>query len=527
MRRRIIPFAILLAAACVDAGDTGPWDLVITNATIIDGTGAPGYHGHVAVRADRIVRVSREALPLDDAARVIDANNLVLAPGFIDLHAHLEPLRELPGAESHVRQGVTTALGNPDGGGFWPFGATLDSLAAHGIGMNAAFLVGHNTIRREVMGMDARAPTDGELTRMQVMVSQAMTEGAFGISTGLRYTPGAYSTIDEVVGLSAVAARDGGIYTSHLRDEGLQLMSGVSEAIEIGRRARIPIVLTHHKVVGSQMWGASERTLAMIDSARAAGVDVMADQYPYTATHTGIDILVPPWALAGGTREFLRRVDGGQRDSVISGIIWNIVNDRGGNDLRNVQFSRVTWDSTLEGRTLHDWAVREGRPSTHEAGAELVIEAIRRGGARAIYHVLRDDDVDRIMRHPWTAIASDGRLSRFDEGHPHPRVYGTFPRVLGHYVRERGVLTLEDAVRKMTLLPASRLGLSDRGRVAAGAVADLVLFDPATVADKSTFADPHHYPVGIPFVIVNGVVTVEDGQYVDKRAGKVLRRQPR
>lgn len=517
------------------ADDAGRYDVVIANGTVIDGTGAPRFAADVAIRDGAIARVVRRtgeaaagaADPLQ-ADRVIDATGLVVAPGFIDLHAHLDPLLRLPDAESHVRQGVTTALGNPDGGGDLPLGAYLDSAAALGVGMNVAFLVGHNSVRREVMGMANRAPTADELRRMQAMVAQAMDEGAFGLSTGLRYTPGAYSETDEVVALSEVAARAGGIYTSHLRDEGLDLIDGVAEAIDIGRRARIPVVLTHHKVVGAPMWGASVRTLAMIDSARAAGIDVMADQYPYTATYTGISILVPPWALAGGDDAFLARLDDpAQRDSVLAGIVWNIVNDRGGNDLRRVQLARVAWDSTLEGGTLYDWAVREGMEPTPETGALLVAEAIRRGGASAIYHVLDEGDVERIMRHPMTAIASDGRLVRPGDGHPHPRWYGTFPRVLGEYVRERGVLTLEEAVRKMTSLPAWRMGLPDRGRIAEGMAADIVVFDPETVVDRATFEDPHQYPAGIPYVIVNGTVTVDEGAFVDARAGIVMRRGTR
>jgi N-acyl-D-amino-acid deacylase len=272
------------------------------------------------------------------------------------------------------------------------------------------------------------------------------------------------------------------------------------------------------------MWGTSERTMAMIDSARAAGTDVMADQYPYTATHTGISILIPPWALAGGNREFLARLENPVlRDSIVAGIVWNIINDRGGNDLRRVQFARVTWDRSLEGLTLHDLAVREGLPSTPQTGAQLVIDIMRRGGANGIFHVLDEGDVERIMRHPWTAIASDGRLTALGDGHPHPRAYGTFPRVLGEYVRERGVLSLEEAVRKMTSLPAWRMGLRDRGRIAEGMAADIVVFDPAAVTDRATFQEPHQYPAGIPYVIVNGVVTVDRGAFVDNRPGLVLR----
>jgi N-acyl-D-amino-acid deacylase len=524
--RLLTPLLMLcLLAACEASSDEGPWDLLITGGSILDGTGAPAFEGDVGVRDGRIVTVSRSRLSAEHAERVIDATGHAVAPGFIDLHAHLGPLLDIPDAESHVRQGVTTALGNPDGGGSFPLGEYLERVEAVTVGMNVAFLVGHNTIRGRVMGSEDRAPTAEELEQMREMVAQAMDEGSFGLSTGLRYTPGYFSDTDEVVALSEVAAASGGIYTSHLRDEGFELIAGVAEAIEIGRRASIPVVLTHHKVVGAPMWGTSEETLAMIDAARAEGIDVMADQYPYTATLTGISILVPPWALAGGTSAFLERLeDPVQRDSIVDGIIWNIVNDRGGNDLRRVQFAGVGWDPSLEGLTLHDWAEREGLPSTPETGAELVIEAMRRGGARGIYHVLHEDDVERIMRHPWTAIASDGQLVRQGDGHPHPRWYGTFPRVLGHYARERGVITMEDAVRKMTSLPADRLGLSDRGRIQEGSWADLVVFDPETVIDRATFDDPHQYPDGIPYVVVNGVVTVDDGVFMDLRPGRVLRR---
>jgi len=518
----LLPLALSLSAC---GGAPEPLDLLISGGTIVDGTGAAGFAGDVGIRDGRIVRVSREPLDASAATRVIDAAGLVVAPGFIDLHAHLEPLPMLPGAESHVRQGVTTALGGPDGSSPWPVGEYLEERQANGVGMNIGILVGHNTIRREVMQAADRAPTGEELARMEEMVARAMDEGAFGLSTGLRYIPGAFAGTEEVVALARVAGERGGIYTSHLRDEGFDLLEGVQEGIRIGAEAEIPVILTHHKVVGAPMWGSSAQTLAMIDSARAAGIQVSADQYPYTATHTGISILIPSWALADGSDALQRRLeDPVLRDSIRAGLLWNLVNDRGGNDLSRVQFSSVSWDRSLEGQTLRDWAERDGLDTGIETGVELVLEAMRRGGANAIFHVLDEEDIERIMRHPETVPASDGRLSEPGVGHPHPRAYGTFPRVLGLYVRERGVLTLEDAVRKITSLAASRLGLQDRGTIAEGMWGDIAVFDPATVADRSTFAEPHQYPEGIPWVIINGVPAVADGVFMDLRPGTMLRR---
>lgn len=500
------------------------YDLVISRGTVLDGTGAPGFRADVGVRGGRIVRISPRRIPADSAVRVIDANGLIVAPGFIDLHAHIEGLPRMPDAQSHVRQGVTLAIGGPDGGGPWPFGEYLARLDTLPLGLNVGYMTGHNTIRRAVLGLANRAPTAEELDRMRGMVAAAMGQGAFGISTGLFYLPGTFSKTDEVIELSRVAADSGGFYTSHLRKEGLGLLEGVAEAIEIGRQARIPVVLTHHKAIGPAMWGKSALTLAMIDSARRAGIDVMADQYPYTATSTGLGALVPPWASEGGDSAFQRRErDPVLRDSLVKGIIYNLEHDRGGGDLRRVQFSFVAWNRALEGRTLHDWVVERGLEPTTTNGAELVIEGMLRGGAGMVYHVLDEGDVERIMRHPMVAVGSDGSLSRPGAGVPHPRAYGTFPRVLGVYVRERKVLSLEEAVRKMTSLPAARLGLADRGRLAEGMTADITIFDRNTVKDLATFSQPHQYPQGIPWVIVNGVVVVDNGVFTSNRPGKVLR----
>ena len=501
------------------------WDLLLRGGTVLDGSGGPGFRADVAIRGDRIVRVSRSPLDPGRAARVIDAAGKVVAPGFVDIHTHLDPLLRLPGGESHVRQGVTTALGGPDGGSPWPLDEYMARAESQGVGLNVGYMVGHNTVREAVMGLEDRAPTPSELDEMRAMVARGMDDGAWGISTGLKYLPGAFSEVDEVVELSKVAAERGGFYTSHLREEGLGLLEGVSEALEIGRRADIPIVLTHHKVVGAPMWGSSARTLAMVDSARAAGTDAMIDQYPYTASYSGITILIPAWAMQGGSDALLVRMEEpALADSILAGIAYNIVNDRGGNDLRRVQLALVPWDRSLEGRTLYDWAMRDGLEPTPETGAQLVVEAVRRGGASGIYHAMSEEDVEAIMAHPQTMIGSDGRLVAPGDGHPHPRWYGTFPRVLGLYARDRGVITLEQAVRKMTAMPAERIGLRERGQIRAGWFADVVVFDPATVADRATFAEPHQYPVGIDYVLINGQVAVDAGAYHDVRSGRVLKR---
>lgn len=504
------------------ARDTSRFDVLIVGGSVLDGTGRAAQRLDVGIRGDRVVAMAA-SLPRARATTVIDAAGRTVAPGFIDLHAHLEPLLQLPLAESALRQGVTLAVGGPDGGSPLPLAPYLDSVRTATVGINVAYLVGHNDVRRAVMGMSDKAPTADELRRMQQLVRQGMRDGAFGLSTGLLYLPGTYSNLDEVVALATVAAQAGGIYTSHLRQEGRGLLNGVGEALEIGRRAKIPVVLTHHKAVGQLMWGKSVVTLAMVDSARKAGTDVMIDQYPYTATHTGIGVLVPSWAMAGGDAEFKRRVaNPALKDSILRGIVDNILNDRGGGDLSRVQFSRVSWDKTLEGKTLKDWAARRNVAPTPANGAELVLEAVRNGGANAIYHVLDEQDVRRIMVHPQTMIASDGRLSQPGDGHPHPRAYGTFPRVLGEYVRNQRLFPLETAVHKMTEMPAKRLGLTDRGVLRVGAMADVVVFDVSTVKDQSTFTEPHQYPVGIEMVIVNGTVAVRDGKATGVRAGRVL-----
>lgn len=519
MRKLLFITLSLFVLACQPPAK---YDLIIKGGTIYDGSGLAPIMSDLGINGDKIEAIGD--LSKAEAPHIIDASGLAVSPGFIDLHTHLNTLLRLPGAESHIRQGVTTALGGPDGGSPWPLDDHLFHADSLGVGCNVAFMVGHNTVRRNVMKLEDRDPTAEELEGMKTQIRQGMEAGAFGISTGLKYLPGAFSKVDEVIELSKVASEYGGFYTSHLREEGIGLLEAVYEAISIGREASIPIVLTHHKAIGTTMWGASVKTLAMVDSARNIGLDIMMDQYPYNASYTSISVLIPSWARAGG--KFEERVNNPVlKDSIKRGIIHNILYDRGGADLHRVQFARVTWNQQLEGKTLHDWLVMQDLEPSIENGAEAVIQAQLNGGASCVYFAMDDEDVERIMAHPQTMIASDGRLVQPGEGHPHPRWYGTFPRVLGVYVREKGIISLSEAIRKMTSMPADRMGLTDRGRIQIGNMADIVIFNPETVKDMATFDNPHQYPVGIDYVLVNGVLAVEKGEYKDVRSGKVLRKE--
>ncbi|MCO5726076.1 N-acyl-D-amino-acid deacylase family protein [Robiginitalea marina] len=521
-----LPAIVLGVLTALGLGCSSPqsFDILIKNGQIVDGSGGKAFTASMGINADTIAAIGD--LSGARGRLEIDAADKVVSPGFIDIHAHLDPILELSHCESHVRQGVTTALGGPDGSSPWPLGPYLDTLQQVGIGMNVGYLVGHNTVRRNAMGLENRAPEAGELAQMEAEIAQAMAEGAFGISTGLKYLPGAFSNVEEVIALSKVAAARGGIYTSHLREEGLGLLEAVREAILISREAGIPVVLTHHKVVGKPMWGKSKTTLAMVDSARAAGLDIRIDQYPYNASYTSLSILIPGWARAGGDAAFRERVgDPVLRDSIRAGILFNLINDRGGADLKRVQFAKVSWMPELEGKTLYDWSRLKGVEPTLENGADLVIEAQLNGGASCVFFAMEEADVQRIMQHPQTMVASDGRLVAPGMGHPHPRWYGTFPRVLGQYVREKKILSLPEAIHKMTLMPARAMGLPDRGLLQEGMKADIVVFDPQTVADKATYETPHQYPVGISHVLINGRVSVENGVFQPRKNGVVLRKE--
>jgi dihydroorotase/N-acyl-D-amino-acid deacylase len=363
---------------------------------------------------------------------------------------------------------------------------------------------------------------------MQGMVGQAMEEGAFGLSTGLKYMPGAFSKTEEVIELARIAGQHGGIHISHMREEGLNLLASVKETIRIGEEGGLPTQLTHHKVVGFPMWGKSVNSLALVDAARARGVDVSIDQYPYTASSTGIGILLPAWSQAGNRDAQMARFrDPETRSRIKEAVIFNIINDRGGNDPSRVVLANCEWDSTLDGKNLAEVLVGQGKDTDIENAAELVMDVYMKGGCMSVFHAMSEEDVERIMQHPLTMIASDGGIHIAGEGVPHPRNYGAFARVLDQYVRQDNVLTLSSAIHKMTAMPADRIGLNSRGRLKPGAIADIAVFDPAAVKETATFENPHQYAEGMHHVFVSGEAVLVDGELTGHRPGKVLRHNHR
>ena len=498
------------------------FDLLIKNGRIVDGTGTPWYEADVGIVGDRITRVGN--LSGATAPQIIDATGLIVAPGFIDPHTHaLRGIFDVPNAESALLQGVTTLTEGNDGSSPYPIDRHYADIQDLRISPNWAVFVGQGTIRQRVIGFGLRKASPQEMDRMKQMVRDAMEQGALGISTGLFYVPGSFTSTEEVIELSKVAAEYNGIYISHIREEAAQLIDSVQETIRIGEEAGIPVQITHHKVIGVENWGASIESLRLVDEARARGVDVTIDQYPYTASQTSINALIPQWAQAGGREEMLNRINSPETYSTIKNeVIAKILYDRGGGDPKNVFISRNSWDPNMAGKNLAELTMEAGMEPTPENAAEIVFDIIRGGGATAVYHAIGPEDVDRIMRHPATAIGSDGPVGVFGEGAPHPRQYGTFARILGHYVRERGVITLEEAVKKMSSQSARRLSIHDRGLITEGYFADVAVFDAEEIIDRASFEQPHQYATGMKFVLVNGEVVVENGAHTGRRPGRIL-----
>ncbi|MEQ8408238.1 MAG: D-aminoacylase [Gammaproteobacteria bacterium] len=510
------------AALPTTVGAQENFDIIISGGRIVDGSGNPWYEADIGIVGERITRIGN--LSQANASTRINATGLTVSPGFIDPHTHaLRGIFDVPNAESALLQGVTTLTEGNDGSSPFPIADHYADIAELGISPNWSVFVGQGTIRSLVIGEEDREATEAELERMKAMVRQAMEEGALGISTGLFYVPGSFTSTEEVIELSKEAAAYDGIYISHMREEAYQLLDSVQETIRIGEEANIPVQMTHHKVIGVENWGSSVESLRMVDEARARGIDITIDQYPYTASQTGITALIPQWAQEGGADQLLSRIDSQEtRGSIKNEVVEKILYDRGGGHPRNVFISRNSWAPEMAGKNLAELTIEAGMEPTPENAAEVVFDIIRGGGATAVYHAIGPEDVDRIMQHPATAIGSDGPVGIFGEGAPHPRQYGTFARVLGYYVRERGVITLEQAVRKMSSQTAQRLGIFDRGLIAQGYFADIAIFDADTVVDRATFEDPHQYAQGMHYVLVNGTVVVEDGAHTGQRPGKIL-----
>ncbi|MCY3699155.1 MAG: D-aminoacylase [Gemmatimonadetes bacterium] len=500
-----------------------PYDLVIVGGTVVDGTGADRFTADVGIRDGRVVDVARDGGLSGQGAEEIDAAGLIVSPGFIDHHNHVQnQVHRRPLVENFIRQGITTILPSLHSGDQpYPLRDYIEDLE---VAPNIGFFAGHTWTRRQVLGMEDRAPTPEELDEMRDLVREAMEDGALGLASGLLYVPANYAEIEEVIELAKVAADYGGIYYTHMRDEARGLLPAVREAIRIGAEGGLPVHINHFKAMGVDSWGKTVQSLALVDSARAAGIDVKVDVYPYTAGSTGSGVLFPQWVLAGGIDSFRVRVtDPETRARMEPEIKEWMRRDWTGGDLSRIQFRTLRAFPEYNGRRMSDLAADRGLPNNDATGVQLAIELQLAGGFSAIYHFMDEADVIRIMRHPQAMFETDGDPVGYGLGFPHPRSYGTFPRILGRYVREMGVLTLEEAIRKMTSMSTDQIGQSDRGRIAPGMWADITVFDADRIIDRADYVDPHRYSVGIHHVLVNGVPVILDGSVTGAKPGEVLK----
>ncbi len=510
--------ATLLLAACT----TPTYDTILQGGRVVDGTGAPTRQADVAILDGRIAAIGDLAGAA--AATTLDVSGLYVAPGFIDTHSHAGPglaTAELSHGEPLLAMGLTTVVINPDGGGPVDLVEQRAALEADGLGVNAAQLISHGSIRRQVLSMDDRAPTDDEFVRMRALVRAAMEVGAWGLSSGTFYAPGSYSENSELIELGRVAGEFDGIYTSHIRDESnytIGVVAAVEEVIDVARQAGITGVVTHIKALGPPVWGSSAAIVERIEAARAEGLSVYADQYPYLASATGLSAaLLPRWSQAGGSEAFAERVaDPDTRARIREAMVENLAR-RGGAD--RIQFRRFTTDPSIEGRLLSDLATeRDADP------IDLALELILQGGPSIVSFNMSEGDLLTLMTREWTMTSSDGGLPQFGVGVPHPRSYGAFARKIGKFVFEDGVMSLEAAVRSMTALPADVMGMEDRGRIEEGMVADLVVFSDY-FKDNATFTEPHQLSSGVVHLFVGGEAAVSTSSFTGARAGRVLVRE--
>ncbi len=497
-------------------------DVLIKNGKILDGTGNSWFYGDLAVRNGKIIAIGK--LSAWTATKNIDAKGLVVAPGFIDVHTHIEgDEKKNPTADNFIYDGVTTVITGNCGLGEVKIGRYFSMLDSLKTSINVASLVGHNDVRKAVMGSANRDPDETEMKKMEAIVEQAMKDGAVGLSTGLIYIPGTYSKTEEIVRLAKVAAKYNGVYASHMRDEADSVTQAIEEALHIGREAHIPVEISHFKLSGQQNWGRSSETLPMIIAARNEGLDVTIDQYPYTASSTSLSTLLPDWVLADGQDSIKARL---ARPAVRKEVTAYMLKKLKKRKLRNFSYPVVASfraDSTLNGKSIEEVNLMKGKKHNATQEAETIIEMMEQGGAGMVFHGMSDEDVKAIMRYPFNMFASDASIRIYGSGNPHPRGYGTNARVLSKYVRDEKVISLEEAIRRMTSLPAQKFQLKDRGLLREGYAADIVIFDEQKVQDQSTYNKPHQYTTGFAYVLVNGAITVEEGKHNGTRAGTTLR----
>lgn len=535
----------LLASLSLAASPAGPpatklafdpdHEIVIRNGRIIDGTGNMWFHGDVRVRGGRIVEVGKVAATPD--AEQIDAADLIVAPGFIDVHTHADEDAIGSRCENFIRDGVTTLVVGNCGGSPRDIGSYFARLRESGSACNVAALIGHNTIRRAAKGDAAGDLTAEQMAKAKQIVAKAMRDGAVGVSTGLIYKPGTYSDTAEIIKLAQVSSQFGGIYATHMRDEGTGILGAIDEALRIGREANCRVQISHFKLPRdvARTMGGADATLGKVMAARAAGQEVWIDQYPYTASSTGLNTMLPDWVFDEGDDAARERLDDpGQVKKIIEDMRQNQEVRRKRTSLAYAVIASSRAEPSLAGRNMYEVAqIFKLRAQNKDQGGAVellgvepaklpevtmedqyraVIDLARRGGAQMVFHTMDEREVEQIMKHPLVSIASDSGVRSFGSGMPHPRGYGTNARVLGRYVRERKLITLEEAVRKMTSMPAIAFRLADRGLVRPGYVADLTIFDPETVSDRATFEKPHAYAEGVRHVIVNGRLVLHNGE---------------
>ena len=496
-------------------------DILIINGKIIDGTGNSWYYGNIAVKDGKIIKIGRD-ISLS-AAKTIDAGGMIVAPGFIDVHTHLEDdeIKD-PEAKNFIYDGVTTCVTGNCGSSHVDIGKYLLWVDSLKLSINVASLVGHNDVRKEVMGRANRDASADEMSRMEQLVDKAMKDGAVGLSTGLIYIPGTYTKTPEIVALAKVAAKYDGVYATHMRDEGDSVTFAINEALTIGREAKIPVEISHFKLSGQHNWGRSRETVPMIEAARKEGIEVTIDQYPYTASSTSISTLLPDEVLADGQDSIKARL---QRPEIKKQVTSHILARLKKRKLKHLSYAVVanySPDTSYNGKSIEQINLMKGRKHKAKYEAETVMELMMNGGASAVFHGMSEEDVKRIMQYPFNMFASDASIRVLGAGMPHPRGYGTNARVLAKYVRDEKVISLEEAIRRMTSLPAQKFQLSDRGLLKEGMTADIVIFDEKEVRDISTFERPHAYSKGFHFVLVNGRLTVENEKHNGTRAGKAL-----